>query len=211
MSCLRHITAVQPLAKTWQRRERLQCAVETRHLLRAGPDSCAPGEPRPYAPAPTAAATSSVTREWFTKNAALARRPRQAARSGRRCPRHRRRTPPSRSSLSSSGRPSRRPAPGPSPRSRSRASCPARSLGAGAARRRGLRDPVRKYEDLTLSKLALPRKISHLRYRAGSQPTLSSSATSKQQRGLATRLQCSLAGIPANSEIRASAMRHTSG
>src|SRR4028118_235528 len=31
-----------------------------------------PGEPRPYAVAPTAAATSSATREWFTKNAALA-------------------------------------------------------------------------------------------------------------------------------------------
>ena len=30
-----------------------------------------PGEP-PYAVAPTAAATSSATREWFTKNAALA-------------------------------------------------------------------------------------------------------------------------------------------
>ena len=31
-----------------------------------------PGEPRPSAAAPTAAATSSATREWFTKNAALA-------------------------------------------------------------------------------------------------------------------------------------------
>src|ERR687894_1057039 len=31
-----------------------------------------PDEPHPYASAPTAAATSSATREWFTKNAALA-------------------------------------------------------------------------------------------------------------------------------------------
>ena len=67
----------------------LNAVEDALHLPHAGRIDALLGEPRRYAAAPTAAATSSATREWFTKNAALAPELRSIPQSLLRPPRRR--------------------------------------------------------------------------------------------------------------------------